>query len=258
MKTTFFLLSASLVLNCALMTADAALVLTGTSYVQDFNGIGSGLPADWSVNTGASASSLGTAGATYNATPTSWVDTGGAFKNVASSGLGSGASVADQTAAADRALAIRQTGAFGDPGAAFVLEVANTAGLNNFSLSIDLQMLSVQTRSTIWSVQYGLGASPTSFTTLGTYSDPGTFGSTTFAANSTALSGINNQFQEVWFRVVALNSTTGSGSRDTFGIDNFGLSYSAVPEPTTFIAGALLALPFGVQGVRYLRNRKRA
>jgi hypothetical protein len=38
----------------------------------------------------------------------------------------------------------------------------------------------------------------------------------------------------------------------------FGGTISAVPEPTTFIAGALLALPFGVQGVRYLRNRKRA
>jgi hypothetical protein len=29
-----------------------------------------------------------------------------------------------------------------------------------------------------------------------------------------------------------------------------------VPEPSTFIAGALLALPFGLHGVRNLRNRK--
>ncbi len=39
-------------------------------------------------------------------------------------------------------------------------------------------------------------------------------------------------------------------------IDN--IQVAAVPEPSTFIAGALLALPFGVQGIRYLRNRKRA
>ena len=29
-----------------------------------------------------------------------------------------------------------------------------------------------------------------------------------------------------------------------------------VPEPSTFIAGALLLLPFGLQGIRHLRNRK--
>lgn len=37
-----------------------------------------------------------------------------------------------------------------------------------------------------------------------------------------------------------------------------GGGFTVVPEPSTFIGGALLALPFGVQGVRYLRNRKRA
>jgi hypothetical protein len=33
---------------------------------------------------------------------------------------------------------------------------------------------------------------------------------------------------------------------------------AVVPEPSTWVAGALLALPFGVHGVRYLRKRKRA
>jgi fibro-slime domain-containing protein len=31
---------------------------------------------------------------------------------------------------------------------------------------------------------------------------------------------------------------------------------STVPEPSTYIAGIMLLMPFGVQGVRYLRNRK--
>lgn len=34
-------------------------------------------------------------------------------------------------------------------------------------------------------------------------------------------------------------------------------SFTAVPEPTTMVAGALL-LPFGLQGIRHLRNRKQA
>lgn len=220
---------------CIANLTNAALSLSGTSYSQSFDSIGSGLPAGWSVNTGASDSSLGVAGATYTATPgtsTSWGNISGAFKNVASAGLGSGAAVADQTAAADRALGVRQTGTFGDPGAAFTLELENTAGLNGFSLSIDMQMLSVQGRSTTWSVQYGLGTAPTSFTTLGTYSDPGVFGSATVTYDSTALSGINNQSGEVWFRVVALSAATGADNRDTFAIDDFSLSY--VPEPTTW------------------------
>ena len=33
---------------------------------------------------------------------------------------------------------------------------------------------------------------------------------------------------------------------------------SAVPEPSTYLAGLFLALPFGVHGIRYLRNQKRA
>ena len=33
---------------------------------------------------------------------------------------------------------------------------------------------------------------------------------------------------------------------------------SAVPEPSTYIAGVLLTLPFGFQGIRALRNRKQA
>jgi hypothetical protein len=33
-------------------------------------------------------------------------------------------------------------------------------------------------------------------------------------------------------------------------------SLTAVPEPTTMIAGALALLPFGLQGIRFLRTRK--
>jgi len=41
------------------------------------------------------------------------------------------------------------------------------------------------------------------------------------------------------------------------GIDNIDFTASAVPEPSTYLAGALLVLPFGVQGIRYLRTCKR-
>ncbi|MEN9222426.1 MAG: hypothetical protein Q6M04_08305, partial [Thermostichus sp. BF3_bins_97] len=215
-------------------SAPSYLALSGTSYTQTFDGIGSGLPAGWTVRTGATATNLGTE-QTFNTSATTWADTAGRFKNFASGdgALGEAATAAEQSTALDRALGIRQTGTFGDPGAAFVFEIDDTAGWENFSLSLKAQMLSVQPRSTPWTIDYRVGNSG-SFTPLGTYPDPGVFGSTSLAtgAGLNAFgSDINNQCEPVYIRVAALSASTGSGSRDSFGIDDVELSYSAAANP---------------------------
>jgi hypothetical protein len=46
----------------------------------------------------------------------------------------------------------------------------------------------------------------------------------------------------------------GAGEMD--GVGDFTFTLAAVPEPSTYLAGALLLLPFGVQGLRRLRNRR--
>ena len=204
----------------------AQVTLTGTSYTQNFNSIGTALPTGWSVLTGATATGLGTA-ATYSTTQLQWSNTTGAFGNTASAtGLTGNENQATQNGIADRSLSIRQTGTFGDPGASFTFEAANTQGLSGFTLSLDLDMLDVQTRSTTWSIQYALGATPTTFTTIETYTDPGVFGVTT-KSGLTLGTDVNNQSDPLWIRIVALSAATGSGSRDRLGIDNFVLSYSA-------------------------------
>jgi hypothetical protein len=54
-----------------------------------------------------------------------------------------------------------------------------------------------------------------------------------------------------------LTTTWGSGGGRYTGLSGIQIVAAApVPEPSTFIAGALLALPFGLQGFRWLRNRK--
>ena len=117
------------------------VTLTGTSYLETFDNVGAGLPTGWTVRSGASATSLGTA-ATLTTAPTAWSNTSGAFKNLASAdGLTATSTGTDQNGSTDRSLGVRQTGAFGEPGAAFVLQSANTSGMSGFSLSFKLQSL---------------------------------------------------------------------------------------------------------------------
>jgi len=208
--------------------AMAQITLSGISYIQDFDGLGSGLPVGWSVRTNATVASLGTPTA-FNSASTSWGAGTGEFANYASTTSNDGTAftgaetVATQSAATNRCLGIRQTSTFGDPGAAFVLQIQDTLGLANFQLNLDFDMLSVQMRSTTWTVDYGLGDSPNNFTAVGAYSDPATFGATPRSLSfGTAL---DNQNQTVWVRIVALAPSSGRGSRDTIGLDNFVLTY---------------------------------
>jgi hypothetical protein len=130
-----------------------------------------------------------------------------------------------QSGFTNRCLGVRQTSGFGDPGAAFVLQLHNTAGFSDFRLTLDLNMLSVQGRSTLWTVDYGIGASPQAFVPVDAHSDPGTFGTTVKTVEFG--NALDNLSEPVWIRIVAHGISTGSGSRDTFGIDNVLLTFGS-------------------------------
>jgi hypothetical protein len=221
-----------IVLGAALVLpfgAQAQLILTGTNYVQNFDGLDSGLPAGWMVCTNAHATNAGTA-AGFATNHTSWGGSSGAFGNYASLTNNAGTaclgseSATTQAAITNRALGVRQTGAFGDPGAAFILNIMNTTGMANFQLGLDFLMLSVQSRSTVWTVDYAVGNNSTNFIPLAVYTDPGVFGAT--YTNISLGTVLDNQGSNVWIRIIALSASTGSGSRDTFGVDNFSLSWT--------------------------------
>ncbi|MCW5898158.1 MAG: T9SS type A sorting domain-containing protein [Flavobacteriales bacterium] len=209
-----------------------AQVTLGTSpYTQNFNGVGSGLPTGWTVRTGATASALGTA-ASFTNTATQWSSIGSGFSNAASATGSTGAeSSAVQAASTNRVPSVRQTGAVGDPGAAWVLQVANTLGKENFQLAFKLQQLHATTtdRTVTWTVDYGFGATPSSFTPAATVpavlqTTQGVFSNVDVTVNFG--SALNNQTGPVWIRVVALTGSTGSGSRPRTAIDDFQLSWT--------------------------------
>ncbi len=205
--------------------------LTGVSYQEDFNTLGDGITSGWAIYTDATSSSLGTL-IDFNSAPKSWDNTAGGFRNVASanSELEEGDAASEQKDVSDRALGIRQTGSFGDPGAAFVLSLTDTKGFQDFQLSLEAQMLSVQSRSTSWTIDYRIGTEG-EFLALGTYDDPGEWGVTHLTTGSDFLNfsdSINNQSEPVQIRFVSLSDSTGESFRDTVAIDNFILNYSPV------------------------------
>jgi hypothetical protein len=71
-----------------------------------------------------------------------------------------------------------------------------------------------------------------------------------------------NEAATAYFRLVMVSTTSANGGTvalaGTDRVDNFVVSATPVPEPSTFVAGALLALPFGVHGIRRLRLCRRA
>ena len=222
-----------------------SVTLSGTSYTENFDGLATGLPTGWHVFTAATTSSLGYLRDTSvkliltPGTTTRWSNTTGAFKNVASGNNSATYSpfaqdTTGQLNATDRALAVRQVSGTStsfptsDSGAAFAVKLANTSGLSNFFVSFKLQSLdSTSGRVTTWTLDYGFGDNPTSFTT---YATAGTTGGNVYANNNVGInfgSDLDNQTGPVWIRVVTLSGSQGAGNRTTSAIDDFNLTYDA-------------------------------
>ena len=178
-------------------STQAQVSLPGAGYLESFDTLEAGLPPGWSVRTGATASSPGSPSA-FSGTPYAWNGTGGGFHNYASTdGLGAGTSAALQAAATDRALGVRQTTTVGDPGAAFVLQVADTLGYRDFTLAFSFHLVDEEGREGTWSVDYALGNDPAGFAALGTLSR-NAWGS---QPQSFVLpDDVNDQAQPLWIR----------------------------------------------------------
>jgi hypothetical protein len=166
----------------------------------------------------------------YTAAMGLWNATGGGFKNYASAtGLIATSDATAQNGSTNRALGVRQVTAT-DQGVAFVFQIPNTIAKTNFALSFKLQSLdNTVGRTATWVVDYGIGASPSSFTTIttapaGPLTTGPTFTNTTVTGSFGA--ALNNSSQPVWIRIVVLTPTTGSGNRPSSAIDDVSISWN--------------------------------
>lgn len=216
-----------------------AITLTTSPVVINFDNIGSGLPTGVYAKQESTSTALGNDATIYGgslASKTAWNQTSLGVKNFASAtGLTATSDQTAQDAATNRALGFRQTGTAntgGDPGFAFAFKIANTTGKSNLKLEFLLQSLDAPAtagRTTTWTVEYGIGDNPTSFTAVSTTPATlttvnGTFASTAVTVNFPA--ALNNNAGPIWIRIVALNPTTGSGSRASSAIDDVKFSWN--------------------------------
>lgn len=242
--------AAVLVASVRLLTGQ--IVLTGSSYVQDFNNLGSGLPDGWTVYSSSTDTALGTVAA-FTAAPTTWasVTSDTSFRNISSDTLATGSNATTQAANPDRAIGFRPQNAATRDGSV-VLEIADTLGFAGFSLGVDLFTANnAGSTNQTYNIEFRIGSSGP-FSLLGTYATVSPFGSFSFTTGGATLASLDNQSQPIQFRIH--NSGGGSDSSyDTLGIDNVALGYSAIPEPSTH-AAVVAALALG--GAAWCRRRR--
>jgi hypothetical protein len=214
------------------MVSDAQVSLTTSPYKENFNNLATAVPTGFSLKKQATASSAGIDTVINSEGAASlWATTTRGFKNCASaSGLTSTATGSEQDGSTNRALAVRQSGNFGDPGAAFVFQIANTT--NKYQLKLDFLLQSLDAaspRTTTWVVDYGFGNNPSAFTQVTTIT-PASLqtGNTTFSNTSVRVNfgnALDNKSEKVWIRVWAPQPSSGLGNRTTTAIDDWEIAW---------------------------------
>ncbi len=248
MKTRSKLTALLLLPGCLAPLSAATISIAAGTYTENFDAMaasGSAPAPGWAMRLGATASTMGNA-TTLAINAPNWSDTGGAFRNISSSNIDPASDPAAQAANGNRAVGFRQVGFGGySPGMSLCFNFA-TDGVQIDGFSLDmLQLNDAATRVSTYTIQYGFGTAPTSFTTLGTWTTDGTFGATSLSFDRDDFGTNLDGKSQVWLRVVALTAATGSGSvYDLVGLDNFSISASAVPEPSAALLGALGVFAF--------------
>ncbi len=226
-------------------SATAGITLSGSEYFQNFNGIGSGLPTGVSLSQVANSTAapwgisrnLRGSGTTFS--HVGWTDTASDFRNSASP------TASDSSVNPDRLIAVRQGTSSGITTPSFAFSFDNTIEKSDFKLDLDFWVLQKNNRNTTWTIRWATHSSITTFTTISTF--------TPTAAGKIELRNLafgdafSNSTEAKYIQIVATGlSSSGTDTRDVFGLDNFRLKFTpqAVPEPSSVFLVGLLAIGF--------------
>jgi hypothetical protein len=232
-----------------------AQIAISTSYIQNFDSLGTALPSGWGVWTNSTTTGNGTA-FTWSTTPVA-NNAGGTATNYFRNLPGAGQTWSvGLSSGSDRGLGWRGDSAAARDGSV-TFSLSNSTGYNFDSLSFKLYTPNSAGSAATFQFQYQIGTagtftnfSPTiSYTTIATTGAP-PLTITSISLTSTELAVLNNQASQITFR---WDNTGSSGTTwNTLAIDDFAYSASAIPEPSTY--AAILG---GLVLVRALWRRRR-
>ncbi len=232
-------------------TTGSAQIAITTNYTQDFDSLGTALPAGWGVWTNSTATGNGTA---FTWSPAEIANNGAAsavnyFRNVP------GASqtwTSTLSSGSDRAIGWRAGNAASRDGS-ITFSLSNTAGYQFNSLSFQLFTPNSSGTAGIFALQYQLGASGT-FTSLASVSYTNNLAQspltvTTITLTGVQLSALNNHAGPVTLR---WDNTASGAAFQTLALDNFSFTATAVPEPATY---AVILGAVALAGAAWRRHR---
>ena len=223
-----------------------------SSYVENFDSIGTALPSGWGVWTSSTTTGNGTA-FTWTTAPIANNAAAGAanyFRNLPGA---SQAWTSSLSTGPDRAIGWRAGTAASRDGS-ITLALANTTGYNLTSLSFQLFTPNSSGTAGTFQLQYQLGSSGT-FTPLAAVSYANDVAQsplivTTITLTSGQLTALNNQSGQVTLRWE--NTATSGTAFNTLALDNFSYTATAVPEPAT---SAVIIGVLALTGVLLRRRR---
>lgn len=233
-----------------------AQIIISETYTQNFDSLGTGLPAGWAVWTSSTDSGNGDihSWVTTEVANNSGFSAASAFRNVPGSsqewskGLSSGS---------DRALGWRAGSAASRDGS-ITFTLANTSGYSLSEVRFELFTPNSTGTSAPIELQYqvGTGGPFKNFEPKVTYStdlaqNPLTV--TWLTLDAAQLASLGDQSTPVTF---SFRNTHGTGMTEfyTMALDNFSYSASAIPEPSTY---ALICASVVLLGSAIARRRKR-
>jgi len=229
-----------------------------STYTENFDTLGAGLPAGWDVWTASTATGNGTAFngvSAVTANNAAFADAT-TFRNVPGASQAWSASL---STGADRALGWR-AGSTASRDGSITLTWTNTASWSFSSLSFDLFTPNSAGTTATFNLEYQIGGTGVfsqlagkSYTTQPTPLSPALLGVTTLSLTSDELSVLNDQLGPVTLRLN--NIATAGTTWNSVALDNFSYTATAIPEPATY--GLLVGLG-ALGGVLVRRSRRGA